>query len=473
MAGFQLEEILQATNGEIWRPFSKRLIRQLSTDSRSIRRGDCFVPLRGEAYDGHQFIPQAILKGAAGTMVEKPYHRKTLAMVRRLKRLHPELNPMIIGVDDSLRAYQSVAGQYRRKFQIPVVAVTGSNGKTTTKEMISHILRQRWTILKTKANFNNCVGVPQTLLRLTAHHEGAVIEMGVDRKGQTTRLCELVQPTMGVITNIGPDHLEFFGTLKASAQGKAELLKGLSPQGMIVLNADDDFYSYLIRQASCRVISYGWSHGADLRASDMVTSRKGTTFRLLLSSRTRAIKIFIAAHGQHNVSNALAGAAVGYALGFSASQVARGLAEFRPAPMRSQIRQVQGMTFLYDCYNANPASMKAALAVLGEWGRAQRIVAVLGEMYELGKSAPRFHREIGAVAAQKGLSHLVVCGGELGACMAEGARKAKMNDMCISEVPDVWAACRLLKTVLRRGDVVLLKGSRGTGMERIVEGMLA
>ena len=473
MAGFQLEELLRAMEGEIWLPSSHRSIRRLSTDSRSIRRGDGFVPLRGETYDGHQFMAQALLKGAAGAIVEKSYRRKTLATAHRLKRLHPSLNPWIMGVDDSLRAYQNAAGQYRKRFQIPVVAVTGSNGKTTTKEMISHILRQRWTILKTKANFNNCVGVPQTLLRLTARHEGAVIEMGVDRKGQTTRLCELVQPTMGVITNIGPDHLEFFGTLKASAQGKAELLNALSPQGIIALNADDDFYSFLNRQASCRVISYGWSHKADLRASEMVTGRKGTTFRLLLPSRTRAIKIFIAAHGRHNVSNALAGAAIGYALGFSASQVARGLAEFKPAPMRSQIRRVQGMTFLYDCYNANPASMKAALAVLGDYGHTQRHIAVLGEMHELGKHAPRFHRVIGAVAAQQGLSHLVVCGGKLAACMAEGARKANMNIRGISKVPDVWAACRLLKTVLRRGDVVLLKGSRGAGMERIVEGMQA
>lgn len=228
----------------------KRRIRQIGTDSRSIRRGDLFVALRGDRFDGHEFVPDVLAKGAAGAIVHDEYRLPPRsAAVRRIEGLSA---PFLFGVRDPLFAYQQLATHYRSRFTIPMVAVTGSNGKTTTKDMVASVLAQRWSVLKTEGNFNNRIGVPSTLFRLTARHQAAVIEMGVDQQGQTTRLCEIVRPTIGLITNIGPDHLEFLGSMEGSAQSKAELLDMLPADGMAILNADDTYFDYLAARAVSR-----------------------------------------------------------------------------------------------------------------------------------------------------------------------------------------------------------------------------
>ena len=246
--------------------------------------------------------------------------------------------PFLFGVRDPLFAYQQLATHYRSRFNIPVVAVTGSNGKTTTKEMVAAVLAQRWAVLKTEGNFNNRIGVPYTLFRLTTRHQAAVIEMGVDQQGQTTRLCEIVRPTIGVITNIGPDHLEFFGSMEGSAQAKAELLDLLPVDGTAIVNADDPYFDYLAARAQCRVMSFGFSEMADVRASGITSDvHQGTTFRLHLPGKSRPTIVRIKVHGTHNVTNALAAAAVGAVLNLSGSMIAQGLGRFRPAAMRSQV----------------------------------------------------------------------------------------------------------------------------------------
>ena len=350
-----------------------------------------------------------------------------------------------------------------------MVAVTGSNGKTTTKDMVASVLMQRSPTLKTEGNFNNRIGGPSTLFRLTARHQAAVIEMGVDHRGQTTRLCEIARPTIGIITNIGPDHLEFFGSMEGSAQAKAELLDMLPAKGTAVLNADDPYFDYLAARAQCRVISFGFSEKADVRAIHASSDpRKGTTFGLRLPGKSRYTSVVMKVHGMHNVTNALAAAAVGFALNLPGAAIAQGLARFRPAAMRSQVVTHHGVQIVNDCYNANPASMKAALQLLAQWSPARERIAVLGDMLELGRENQQMHREVGQFVAALQLSRLIVCG-ELGHEIAAGAREAGMSDSAIVEMSDVASAAEWLKKTVRKGDVILVKASRGMRMEQIVQ----
>jgi len=446
----------------------KRRIRQITTDSRSVRRGDLFVALSGERFDGHEFVPAVLAQGAAGAIVHDEYRLPPTVLVRRIERRSV---PFLFGVRDPLFAYQQLATHHRSRFHIPVVAVTGSNGKTTTKEMVAVVLAQRWPVLKTEGNFNNRIGVPHTLLRLTPRHQAAVIEMGVDQQGQTTRLCEMVRPTIGVITNIGPDHLEFFGSMEGSAQAKAELLDLLPSDGTAIINADDPYFDYLAARARCRVMSFGFSEMADVRASRMMSDvRHGTIFHLHLPGKSRPTMIRIKVHGAHNVINALAASAVGAALNLSGSMIAQGLGRFRPAAMRSQVVTHHGIHIINDCYNANPASMKAALQLLSQWTPARERIAVLGDMLELGPETARMHRDVGLFLATQGLSRLIVCG-TLGRDIAEGARRSGMASPQIDEVVDAAAAADHLKRIVRQGDVVLVKASRGMKLEQVVQAL--
>jgi len=460
---FTVDEILEVTGARLLAPGAPRAarggFRRLCTDSRQIRRGDLFVALPGERFDGRAFVAAALDLGAAGALVQGLVWEK------------PSAKP-IFGVPDVLTAYQQLATHHRNRFAIPLVAVTGSNGKTTTKDMVACVLAERGTVLKTEGNFNNRIGVPHTLLRLTQRHEAAVVEMGVDRKGQTARLCEIARPTIGLITNIGPDHLEFFGSLEASAHAKAELLDWIPDEGAVVLNADDAYFDYLASRARCRVVSFGRSPRALVRADDVETDlRRGATFRLILPDRTRSTKVLLAAHGAHNLSNALAAAAVGCAMGMSGAAIARGLAHFKPATMRSQVKVCHGITIINDCYNANPASMKAALTLLAELAGGGVSIAVLGDMLELGPESPAMHRDVGAHAAANGITHLIVCGPE-SRHIAAGARAAGMTAERIHETPDSAAGAALCKRLAKDGDVVLVKGSRGMTMERVVETLI-
>ncbi len=463
---FTVEEVLEITSARVLSDDDHRrprgTIRRVCTDSRGVRDGDLFVALKGERFDGHQFVDAALRRGAVAAVVQDR------SMITAPARSRSPGRRVLLGVPDTLVAYQQLAAHHRSRFRIPVVAVTGSNGKTTTKDMIANVLSERWTVLKTEGNLNNRIGVPQTLLRLNPRHQAAVVEMGVDQKGQTTRLCEIAHPTIGLITNIGPDHLEFFGTVEASAQAKGELLDLLPPDGAAVLNADDAQFGYLASRARCRVVSFGLSQRAQVRATDVVADpRRGTAFQLTLPGRPRRARVILRAHGAHNLSNALAAAAVGQCLAMSGAVIAQGLARFRPATMRSQVSRWRGIRIINDCYNANPASMKAAIDLLIHLGSGSRTIAVLGDMLELGPQSLALHREVGIYLAGRGVTYLVACGA-LGLGLAEGAREAGMASDLVREAPDAVAAAAILQTLVRAGDVVLLKASRGVRMERAI-----
>ncbi len=437
-----------------------------------VREGDLFIALRGETFDGHRFVGDVLGAGVKGVVVANSKGKTAVSAVRRMTRYQTGSSPFVVGVDDTARAYQDIAAFHRQRFRIPVVAITGSNGKTTTKEMVANTIRERWRVLKTEGNFNNRLGVPHTLLRLTKRHQVAVVEMGVDAEGQTTRLCEIAKPTLGVITNIGPDHLEFFGSLEGSARAKAELLACLPDDGVIVFNADDRFYGFLKRRTRCREMTFGMSPHSHVRATEIQRQGARTVFRVHIRGRKRSCPVALHVHGRHNVSNALAAIAVGCTLGVSMAKIAEGLARFRPVAMRSRMTSIEGLTIIEDCYNANPASMKAAVTLLKELGKGRRTIAVVGDMLELGKGARAMHREVGTYIADQSVSSLIVCG-DLGKEIARGARSRGMRGSSIFHADASDQAAAILKEIANPGDVVLLKASRGMRLEKVLDGLAA
>ncbi len=468
MALFTGREVHAIVGGTVLAGSAERLaasrVRRVHLDSRSVRRGDLFVALAGERFDGHAFVAAALASGAAGAIVHRGFTPPRPPAV-------PDRGPFVLGVTDPLRAYQALAAAHRSRFALPLVAVTGSNGKTTTKEMVASVLAQCWRTLKTEGNLNNRIGVPQTLLKLTARHEAAVIEMGVDDMGQTTRLCEIVRPTVGIITNIGPDHLEFFGSMDRSAESKAELLPELPPDGIAILNADDRYFGLFAARARGRIVSFGLAAQADVRATAIEPhGRAGTQFRLVLPGRARRPHVRIRVPGEHNVVNALAASAVGLALGLPATAIVAGLARFRPAAMRSQVEHRHGVRIINDCYNANPASTRAAVRLLAQMRTAGRRIAVLGDMLELGPTTAELHAEVGAYVAAQGVDLLLTCG-PLARELAQGARAAGMAAACVAEFADAAAAAEGALSAARAGDVVLVKGSRGVRLERVVQAL--
>ncbi len=471
MTLFSGKEVREVIGGRVLRgdgaDWAKQCVRRICLDTRSLRPGDLFVAIRGERFDGHDFVKTALARGAVGAIVFDSYD-VSLCDGKPLSR---QIRPVILGVPDPLCAYQQLAAHVRRRFHIPVVAVTGSNGKTTTKEMVASVMAHRWKILKTEGNLNNRLGVPQTVFRLNAKHQGAVIEMGVDNVGQTTRLCEIADPTIGIITNIGPDHLEFFGSMDVSAQAKAELLDCLPPNGTAILNADDSFYDYLAARARCRVVSFGLSAKADVRAMDVTTDKgNGTIFHLLLPGHVRRTTVHVRVQGEHNVANALAAAAVGTVLGLSGSAIARGLSKFRPAAMRSQVSVYRGVKLIIDCYNANPASMTAAVQLLAQVKAKGKKIAVLGDMLELGPNAARMHEDVGEFVARHRVDQLIACG-PLAQHLAKGARAAGQDPSCIMTVSDAHVAANAIKGIAKSGDVVLIKASRGMKLELVADAL--
>lgn len=427
------------------------------SDSRTVRRGDLFVALTGARFDGHQFVAEALKKGAVGALVRRGFKLPGAAL--------------LIEVDEPLRAFQDVARAHRRRFAIPVVAVSGSNGKTTTKDMIGAILAERFVTLKTGGNLNNQIGVPQTLLRLAPRHEAAVIEMGVSALGEMARLCEIAEPTHGVLTNIGPTHLETLGDIRTVARAKGEMLDALPVDGTAVLNADDAFFDELCARARGRVRSFGFSVRADVRALRVETrGPSSTVVRVGVRDRARSFSVKLGLAGAHNVANALAAIAAGMAVGAGEHAIRAGLARYRTAGLRSEVRRWRGVTVLNDCYNANPASMRAALRWLADAKGTGRTIAVLGDMLELGQATKQSHRDIGAEVARLGTDYLLTVG-ELAADIAAGALEQRMSGDRVTIAKDHDALAERLHRILRKGDVVLLKGSRGARMERVLEAL--
>jgi UDP-N-acetylmuramoyl-tripeptide--D-alanyl-D-alanine ligase len=443
---------------QILRRFESMEIRGISIDSRNINEGELFVAIKGDHFDGHDFVPDAMKKGAWGALVARAVLEKKYDSLSGLKNILP--------VEDTLYALQEMSHMHRKKFSIPVIGITGSNGKTTTKEMLACILAQKGPVLKNEGNLNNHIGVPLTLLKITAEHQAAVVEMGMSAPGEIDTLARLVSPTVGVITNVGPAHLEFLGSMENVARAKGELLDNIQSNGAAVLNADDRYYTMLKNKFSGSIVSFGIEKSIDVHASAIQQGEGFTDFTLAAAGSR--LDVGLQALGRHNVYNALAAAAAAIAVGVSVDLVQRGLNDFVPVAMRSEIKQTQGRTILADYYNANPASMEAALSALISLRSANKAVAVLGDMLELGNISMEAHRTVGATAARLGVDVLITIG-MLAKHAAEGAIAAGMSREQVHEAQNHEEAASLIKNFSIPGDVVLIKGSRGMKMEKILE----
>jgi UDP-N-acetylmuramoyl-tripeptide--D-alanyl-D-alanine ligase len=433
-------------------------IKGVSIDSRTIKKGELFVAIKGARFDGHDFIPEVIKNGAWGALVDRSELETKYARLGGLRNILP--------VDDTIFALQEMSQMHRKKFAIPVIGITGSNGKTTTKEMLASILKQRGSVLKNEGNLNNHIGVPLTLLKLDAHHTSAVVEIGMSALGEIDTLARLVSPDVGVITNIGPAHLEFLRTVDIVAQAKAELLDNLKTDGTAVLNADDRYFTTLKNKYGGRVLSFGIENKADVSAFGI---RQGKSFTdMTIESDDSKVGVRLSAVGKHNIYNALAAAAAATAVGIPWDAVKYGLEGFSPVAMRSELRQVRGRTVLADYYNANPGSVKAALETLISLKAGQKSVAVLGDMLELGDFAADAHREVGRTVAHLGVDVLITMG-SLAIYINEGALEAGMQKDRVIAAGSHAEAAALLKERSKNGDAVLIKGSRGMKMEKILE----
>lgn len=428
----------------------ERLVTNLSTDSRTLRPGDLFVALRGDNFDGHKFIGQAMERGAAGAIVEKNWTGK------------PAPDFSFLRVDDPLVAYQKIAGEYRRSLGLKVVAITGSNGKTSTKDFTASVLSRRFRVTKTDGNFNNHVGLPQTMLRASGSDEVAVWEIGMNHPGEIAPLAALARADIAIITNVGLAHIEFMGSREAIAQEKGDLAASLGPNGTVVLNSGDEFAETIARRTSAKVIFAGLEYGA-VRADEIVQTASGAEFSILEGAhRCHAI---LPVPGLHMVQNALLAIAAGRALGVSLEDCATGLAAAPLSRARLQIKTIRGVQFIDDSYNANPDSMKAALRTLMELETEGQRIAVLGQMAELGAQSTAGHREVGEAAASLGIDRLIALG-EGGREIAEAARAAGLTSS--RGVATAEEAAELLEET-QPGDLVLVKGSRAARTERVLE----
>ncbi|HUW66087.1 MAG TPA: UDP-N-acetylmuramoyl-tripeptide--D-alanyl-D-alanine ligase [Spirochaetia bacterium] len=429
------------------------VITGVSTDTRTLKQGDLFIALRGDNFDGRSFVDRAREMGAAGAVVARDADGAAGAL---------------LAVDDTLVALQRLAAWYRQRFDFPVIGVTGSVGKTGTKDMIAGVLGGRLSVHKTPANLNNEIGLPLTLLALRPGHQAAVLEMAMRASGEIDQLCRLAGPTAGVITTVGESHLEFLGSVENIARAKGELLDHIPAQGFALLGAD---HPLLRREAArCRgkVIFYGQSPDADL----VLTSYRpeGTGAWMEVRDGTNRAEYFLPLAGRHNAVNALAAIGVARELGLSSEEIGRGLSTLRPAAMRLAVLDLGRILLIDDAYNASPTSTGAALETLAQLAGNRRKVAVLGDMLELGELAPGGHRVVGAAAAAQGVDLLVTVG-NLAGLIAEGARLAGLPESRVFSVPDNRAALELLADLLGDADVVLVKGSRGMHMEEIVAGL--
>jgi len=429
----------------------------VSTDSRSVKAGELFVALRGELFDGHMFAGDAVRRGAAAIVSERALD---VAVPQYL-------------VDDTLAAYHALAKYHRGRFAMPVIGITGTNGKTTVKELVAALLARVGTPLRSEGNFNNHVGVPLTLLQLHDEHTHAVIEMGMNHPGEIHVLTTLVMPSVAVITNIGRGHLEHLHTLENILAAKLEILDGLVPGGTVVVPRDSSYFEQMRRAAealNARVVSFGTSPQADVSFAPRHVDANGTLGVLQCGGETREMRVPLP--GAHNACNTAAALAAVRAVepAFPLSTAAETLADFAPVSMRCQLEHVQGMDVLVDCYNANPESVLAALHLLAAHAAGGRRIAILGEMHELGAASAQCHCDVGIAAARTGVSELLALGAHA-ADIAAGAREAGMPQEHIHLALDAEHAVQVLDRVAKQGDCILLKGSRLARMEDILEKM--
>jgi UDP-N-acetylmuramoyl-tripeptide--D-alanyl-D-alanine ligase len=449
-----LKFVAEACDAEIRRGAGGTLMKNVCTDSRQAQAGDLFFAIKGERFDGHDFLNEVAAKDVATVVVE----------TKKISAQLPECAVLV--VDDARIAFGKFAATYRKDFSLPIIAVGGSNGKTTTKELLASVLSQKLATVWSKASFNNDIGVPLTLLRLEKSHQAAVLEVGTNHPGELAPLVKMIQPKFGVITNIGREHLEFFGDITGVAQEEGWLAELLPADGKLFINGDNEWTERIAKRTCAKIVRVGLNGKNDWRARAIRLDKNGVTFCMDAPKAEFSGEYRVNLLGRHQVTNALLAVAVSEELGLGRAEIRRGVAECKPPKMRLQFWEANGVRVLDDAYNANVDSTIAALETLCDLPLQGRRVAVLGDMEELGAHSESAHAEIGRRAAELGIGQLFTVG-KMAAVTAKAARDGGLNR--VIEFTDVEAVMKVVKNFLKTGDVVLLKASRASRLERITE----
>lgn len=451
MASFSLEEVKKATKGRVLQAGKMSYCSGISTDTRSLTAGELFLPLEGENFNGHEFIFTAVQKGAAAVIISHMSY---------LKDIPDEVSVLL--VDDTKQALKDLAHYYRMKFDIPVVAITGSNGKTTTKDMISEVLSSKFKVCSTQRNFNNEIGLSLTLLSMTKETEVCVVEMGMRGLGQIKELCDIASPTIGVITNVGTAHIGLLGSQANIAKAKRELIDSLPDDGVAVLNGDDPLVMKMIDRFKGNVITYGLNGKYTVYGSDIIYESERTKYTCTCFDEAFRVKLNLL--GVHNIYNALAAIASARVLGIDIKRIQKNIDAFMPGKQRQMLLKIGGTTIIDDSYNANPLSMKMAFLSLKQI-KGTRHILMLGDMGELGKLEEELHYQVGKAAGEMGFDGLVTVGA-LSKNIIKGAKET--GDISwMKECQSCEEAARYLKENTSEGDVILIKGSRSMHMEKI------
>lgn len=457
MEAITVREIMEVVGGYMLGDYTDldREITRVETDSRTIHDGSLFVPLSGERFDGHAYINSALEGGAAGCFTQ-----------RERESYLP--GKFYIKVANTSRALRDLAKHYKQKFNIPFVALTGSVGKTTTKDMVVAVLGEKFNVLKTEGNLNNDIGVPMTLLRLTREHEIAVLELGMNHAGEIDYLSDIVEPDVALITNVGDSHIEFFGSRENILKAKSEIFHHAKKDCFVVLNGDDPLLRSLAPALPYETVWCGSGEGLDYRAGDVVSDGSSHMTCRVTTPRMDC-RVEIPALGEHMIYPTLMAMAVGEHFGLSQKEIVDGVLHFAPTKMRMDIiHRAEGITILNDTYNANPQSMRAAISVLADTHSSWK-VAILGDMFELGPYAPALHAGVGDYLGKRGIDCLVAVG-KLSEHMAQGAREAGVP--MVYSCADKEAAKVVLPQVVRPDSTILVKASRGMALEELTAQLL-
>lgn len=454
---FTIKEILEATDGKLIQGKHSLKVSGISIDSRTIKPNELFVAIKGEHFNGHSFITQARRSGAGAILFSN-----TRYVTRKLtcKWLTPSV-PMI-KVKDTVCALGDLAHYHRARFKIPIIAITGSNGKTTTKEMLSSILSRRFNVLRNPGTQNNHIGVPLALLNLRTRHKFAVIEIGANHAGEIDRLSRIVKPTAAIITNIGPSHLKFFKSLKGILRAKLELIRNLAKGAKLVINKDDRYLSQL-NGVNLQTVTFGINRLSNFQAEN-VEQRENEIFFLV----NRKHYIVLPALGRHNVYNALAGIACARNFGISYNEIKNALVSFQMPAMRMQMSSVNNIKIINDCYNSNPESLRCALDFLKDYSTQGKKIVIFGDMLELGRSAKKNHLDIGKRIAKAKIDFLITVG-SLAKDFIRGAHLGGMPKKAVRCCHTTSEAAKFLRRLAEHGDIVLIKGSRAIKMENVIE----
>ncbi len=455
---FSLDDVLKATAGILISGETGNTFYGISTDSRLINKGNLFVALKGENFDGHDFAGKAVKQGAAGILAHDE---------EKINQIPANKKFAVIKVADTLTALGDLAHVWRKRFSIPVIGLTGSSGKTTTKEMIAAIIGRKKNILKTEGNLNNLIGLPQTIFRLISQHELMVLEMGTNTRGEIKRLTRIAEPNIGLITNIGPAHLEGFGSMDAVREEKNDLFFNMPSSGMAVINLDDEAIATASEKWNGRKITFSMSPNADVTVNDIEKNGvKGMRFNLVIGGNAQKVEMKIA--GVHHVYDAMASAAAAVAAGFDLQTISEGLAAFRPFSGRMEMIKLHNGAFLLDdSYNANPASVREALMTLKDLKANHNGYVFLGDMLELGDQTEEMHRRIGMLIATIGIKSLFLQG-DFSKVTASGATEGGLSPENIFFLSGDENGSAYLKAHLKKGDWILVKGSRRMKMEKFV-----